>query len=628
MPRHVHETVDAEYMYDRRSEGMVRKNPAKTRATAIILVAVFLFLAACMGGFWYSYGRLREQAEVVRDLELEAIADLSPSGVSSHADYLGFLKDNLASAQDKTAQARSLTHNGLWSFYSGLVGYHSDIIAFQRMTDTLDSIANTVMTQYTTILDTVEDESLYTADGALDVTPINDAARAVNDMNGALQQAVDSITPSGQIHDRNLYAAYARVADSVGSIMDESSSLLGMFRFLPAFLGANGDRTLIILAQASGRGYAAGGPVESVGWMTARNGRFEIGNFYAAGNWITGAGADDVTEGQARLFNDVAGLRYGQTIAQVTVNPNFPDVARMANDFWKATDFAGAGSDADGVIAFDPYALQQLVGVAGGVTLDDGTKLTGTGTAEFLMHGIYQVVKSDDMPTYYTALVMKVIEAAFADLTMGKVLQISDALISCAGGRHAYLWSFDESDQDTLRSAKLSGEVGGSAAEPVVGVYNEQMHVSHMDWYLNRVSTVERQEDGTYHVSVAFNNTLGTAIGLPASIVGGRGAGAEIGHQLQRVFVYTPDGAQISGVAVASGAKVDTVDLDGRTVYTFLTDISMASTDTVEFDVSCAPEADALTLDLTPSGAGDSQMTVTYSVAGTADAGEDAGAAS
>ena len=133
-----------------------------------------------------------------------------------------------------------------------------------------------------------------------------------------------------------------------------------------------------------------------------------------------------------------------------------------------------------------------------------------------------------------------------------------------------------------------------------------------MDWYLKRVSTVTKTADQTYHVRFELNNTLGSAVDMPSAIVGEANSEAQVGHQLQRVYVYTPAGSTISNFSVQSGAQVQTVPLGSTTVYTFQTDIGMAANDVIEFDVTCSKGAANLLLDQSPGSSDDLGVTYDY----------------
>lgn len=613
MPRHLQSALDADYSYDYASDTVRRKHPALKRLVAVLVVIVLLALAVGVAATYYSYRRLTKQAEQVASLEQDALAAMTAGGTGSRADYLDALKTNLSTAQDKANQANGIVSGDLWTFYSHISGYRDDVATMRQMAATMLSLANDTLPRYTTVLDGMESQQLYNGDGSLNVTPITDASTNVGTLNATVKAGFDQILAMAPPRDAALFESFENIVSGFSSVTDQLSTLSGMFEYLPNFLASDGTaRTYIILAQASGTALAAGGPVETMGWMAVANGAFTMGDFYASEYWIADAGLNDVTADEKNLFSTISGIDYGSSVSTISANPNFPSVADQANDFWKNTDFAGGGGSADGVISFDPYALQKLVAITGDITLDDGTKLTADGTAEFLMNGIYDSVDSDSFATYYSSIVTKIVTAAFSDLTLSKVLTLSDTLVECASGRHAYLWSFHEDDQKTLRETRLAGNVNTDAANPVVGIYNEQKHNAAMDWYLHRISTVQKTGANTYHVTFGLNNTLGSAVGMSSAIVGDSNDGVGVGHQLQRMFVYTPAGATISNLTVQSGAEVQTVTVNATTVYTFQTDIGMAATDSIEFDVTCTPGSSDLRLDQTPDASGQSGITYDY----------------
>lgn len=612
MPRHIQSALDADYSYDYASDTLRRNHPGLKRAQTVLVIVLLAVIFIGAGASYYSYTRLCSQARRIQTLEQNAIKSMTAGASGTPSDYLTALKGNLADAQSNTSQARAIAHSGLWDAYTHIHGYSADAKTLRSLTEIMDSIATDTLPQYTTALDGVSGASLYNADGSLNVAPITDAVNGIASMNSGLKQQLDDMGALAEPRDQTLYDVFEAVTSSSSSVLTQMQSLSGLYEFLPSLLGATSSRTYIVLGEETGMGMPAGGDIQSVGWVTANGGKFTVSDFYASDVWAQDAGVADVTGDQNNLFNVISGVSYGSDFSTITANPNFPDVATLANDFWGATGYVGTSSSADGVMMFDPWALQQLVAVGGDLTLNGGLKLTADDTAQFLAHDIYDSVDADSFKTYYTEIVSGIVNNAFSDMTMDKLLKLSDVLVQCAEGRHASLWSFHSEDQATLRATKLAGEVSSDTANPVVGVYNMQKHTSAMDWYLKRVSTVTKTADETYHVRFELNNTLGSAVGMSSAIVGAANGEAQVGHQLQRVYVYTPAGATISGFSVQSGADVQTVPMGSTTVYTFQTDIGMAANDVIEFDVTCAKGAANLLLDQTPGSSDDLGVTYDY----------------
>lgn len=70
------------------------------------------------------------------------------------------------------------------------------------------------------------------------------------------------------------------------------------------------------------------------------------------------------------------------------MSPNFPIAAKYAAGVWKQQSF-GANDTIKGVMS-DPYALQSMLGVLGGVTLSNGVQLDGSNTAHYLSNTVYR----------------------------------------------------------------------------------------------------------------------------------------------------------------------------------------------------------------------------------------------
>ena len=612
MPRHIPVGNNAEFAYDPASDRLSKKHPRIKRVIVVLLVVVLV--AACAGvvALGLNYRTLCAQSTQIKELENEALSMLLSNDSQSHADYLSALEKNLPAVQEKTAEAKRIAHNELWKAYGALGGYSDDVAVIQSMTDTMDSITRDVLPQYQSTYDTAAASNLFDAQGNLDVSSISQAVTSLGAADSQLEDKIGQIDSLGEPRNAYMYDAYTSVLGHASEISALLGSLSDMFTYLPSFLGASGDRTYLVLLQSTGSSMPAGGPVDAVGRLSVSNGKFEVKNYYASKFMPADAGTSLVTSEQNQLFNTIAQANYGGSFSTITSNPNFPNVAEQANEFFAASGYEGYDVQSDGVISLDPYALQQLIGISGDVTLADGTKLTGENTAEYLGKDIYELVGSDTYPTYLADLMIDVIGEVFGTFTMDRLLKVSDSLVGCAGGRHAYLWSFHTEDQSALRAAGLAGDIDADPAAPVVGVYNRELHDSELDWYLNRISTVQKTGSNTYHVTYTLNNTLGTVVGMSSAIVGASDGTAEIGHQLERMFVYAPAGGSISNLTVQNNAKIESVPQDGTTVYTFTADVAPAATYTISFDVTCANGARNLLLDQTPNNSGQSGITYDY----------------
>lgn len=587
--------------------------------TIVVVVLVVVATGGAIGYHWYK--KLYAQAMQVKALEQDAVSLMSKGDAASNEDYLAKIEANLPKAQQDTAQAKQIVHGSDWNRAAKLPRVGGDIVAVQTLADVADSLISDVVPQFGTVVTGLKSASLTTADGNLNLQPISDASQQMSAVNTTLQQQIAALDAVKEPVIDKIRTQYDAAVSKMRSLAEQLNGLSALMVTLPSFAGASGTRTYAILAQTTSEARSTGGLVGSMGSMTMTNGVISVGDFYGDVQWPRGAGSADVTDEQDVLFNqktyglyhqEGAQLLYGVNVHNMTANPNFPDVAQQANDFWKAASFGGNGADCDGVVSLDPYALQQLIAVSGDVTMPDGRVLNGTNTAQFLLHDVYNEVAVSQQDLYFGAVAAQVVKNVFSDMNVSKLMQLADVLLDAAKGNHVYMWSFHTEDQQSLRDAGLTGELGTDSTKPELGVYMQQMNPSKLDWYTSRNATLTKSGDGTYHVHYTFTNTLTSNDGQASYITGN---GIAQGVSVESIYLYPPAGGTISNVSLSSSETADSIDstaIDGRTVWTFQAIIRLGTSVSVDFDVQCAQGSQALTLRQTPSGNGEFNVDYQY----------------
>ena len=201
---------------------------------------------------------------------------------------------------------------------------------------------------------------------------VQSQARTIQDLPDAKLGVVNNALQNGKTQ----MAALAQVTEN----------LSGMLNMLPNFLGANGARNYVLLAQTNSEIRGTGGLIGSAGSFSADNGKIAVRGSSTrmpssppTPRWMTSTRT--VT---ARCTADCTSVKV---IHNLSSTPDFPRVASMAQKFWQAAPFGGSS---DGVMSLDPVALQAMIGATGDVTLSDGRVLNGSNTAEFLLNGAYK----------------------------------------------------------------------------------------------------------------------------------------------------------------------------------------------------------------------------------------------
>ena len=129
---------------------------------------------------------------------------------------------------------------------------------------------------------------------------------------------------------------------------------------MPSMLGGDEPRTYLVLNQNTAEQRVLGGIPGSILLVRAERGRVTLVDSYTAAD----VGYFDrpvlpLTPAEKTLH----GATLGQYVANVTDVPNFPRSARLAQAMWKKRH----GTEVDGVLATDPYALQLILRAIGPV---------------------------------------------------------------------------------------------------------------------------------------------------------------------------------------------------------------------------------------------------------------------
>ena len=170
---------------------------------------------------------------------------------------------------------------------------------------------------------------------------------------------------------------YQQAREAVGSYQDASA-------FLPQFLGFDGPRTYLVLAQNNAELLPTGGLISVVGIMRLNQGRIEEQAFEDAiafgERWLSRTG--QYMEPPAPLKNYLL-KGWSWNLALSNWSPDFPSAAAQALDFY----YRGGGRPVDGVLALDVITLEELLDVTGpvevpeyGVTVDSANALEVTET--------------------------------------------------------------------------------------------------------------------------------------------------------------------------------------------------------------------------------------------------------
>ena len=346
------------------------------------------------------------------------------------------------------------------------------------------------------------------------------------------------------------------------------------------------------------------------------NGNISVGEFHSNKEFV--ALGESATAEEHDVFSDP--LYFSFDVRDLFAVPDFSRTAEMLNTVWQRSEYA---RDIDGVIAIDPLFIQEMVRINGDITLDNGQVLTGDNTAEFMLNGIYKAFDPDTQDMYFEYVASAVMDGAFSNMTMDKMMQIAQAMGTLAEGRHFYAYTFHEDEAEYFQGAGFAKNAPDSETDPEVGIYMNEQNASKLGWYLRRSSTITRtacNADGsqTYHVTFSITNTLTSDEMASATtyILGGAQPGvdgivAPAGTSAQRMLFYAPAGGSITNLTASGDVRdQENKTMDGKNLITNVAYIAPGETVTFDFDVTTSAKAESdLRLDQTPAGWLDENVT-------------------
>lgn len=566
---------------------------------------VFIAIAAVMVVFT---GTIGTQALLVKHHEEAAIAVVKDA-VKEHR--LNDLDGVVADMQKQTRAAKNITNGPLWSFTEKLPGIKGSMRVVRMMTDVVDDMARDTVPKFADVAQTIDAKSIY-KDGSINAEPIVQALPELETAAQSLQRYTEEFDriPTPRI------GIVANALNSSRGMLDRANYYMQAavdeyIPNLPTWLGYEGKQTYAILAMTPGEMRASGGLIGAVGTVTITNGKIAIGDFESNLKFANdGISARNLTEDENRLYREEGPMSLNYDVRDIA---NSPDNVRVADYFkaiWSNTEI-GKTTELNGVVLADPLMVQSLVKVLGDVTLPNGTVLTGTNTADFLINTAYKEYPAEETDAMFGTVAKACVQRLMGDLDAGKLGKLASEMLTLAHNRHLAVYSFDPTMQQIFWDFGLTSTVPLDEAKPEIGIYITENNPSKMGWYIKRstkITQLDCLEDGPakYHVEYTIRNTMTDEESktLPWYITGARSEFPDSqGTSFEKIVFMPPAGGTMSDFEVTgNGADPVADSLNYRLIYTTITQVQPESEVTYSFDVTVSPDAkQKLGVDETPT---------------------------
>lgn len=553
-------------------------------------------------------GTIGTQALLVKHHEEAAIAVVKDA-VKKHR--LNDLDGVVADMQKQTRAAKNITNGPLWSFTEKLPGIKGSMRVVRMMTDVVDDMAQDTAPKFADAAQTIDAKSIY-KNGSINAEPI---VKALPE----LETAAQSLQRHTEEFDRIPTPRIGIVANALNSsrgMLDRANYYMQAavdeyIPNLPTWLGYEGKQTYAILAMTPGEMRAGGGLIGAVGTVTITNGKIAIGDFESNLKFANdGISARNLTEDENRLYREEGPMSLNYDVRDIA---NSPDNVRVADYFkaiWSNTEI-GKTTELNGIVLADPLMVQSLVKVLGDVTLPNGTVLTGTNTADFLINTAYKEYPAEETDAMFGTVAKACVQRLMGDLDAGKLGKLASEMLTLAHNRHLAMYSFDPTMQQIFWDFGLTSTVPLDEAKPEIGIYITENNPSKMGWYIKRstkITQLDCLEDGPakYHVEYTIRNTMTDEESktLPWYITGARSEFPDSqGTSFEKIVFMPPAGGTMSDFEVTgNGADPVADSLNYRLIYTTITQVQPESEVTYSFDVTVSPDAkQKLGVDETPT---------------------------
>ena len=588
------------------SNGLVRHRHRKgerkkRRVAAVVAVIVAVVLVA----FGVSGFMLFNSAKTVKSQAKETVEIVGGLKDKVTSGDFSTLPDDAKKIDELCSSMKKETSSPVWTMASFIPVYGGDINAARTMVDALSDVSSGALVPMADNLAQATPGKLF-QDGTINVSALQAVADSLSDSSKAFKSANEKIQGIGDTHIAQVTELVDKAKDGFATLNGAVDAAEKVAPVLPQMLGANGQtRNYLLYAMNNVEIRACGGFGGSQGLISVTDGQMSIGEFVPRIGLSEDEAVESVDEEDEALFGNHSNLYNSGN----TYSPDWPRNSQRVAALWKSQ----YGQDVDGVVGIDPVFLQYLLGLVGNVSLPDGTVVDGTNAAKVLMHDVYWNYPVEESDGIFASVASAAFDKILGGIGDVDVTKLVGAFERGAEEGRLIAWMRNDDEQNAIKETGIDASLpdpDDPSADPVAGVYFNNLSFSKLDWYLNadtQIGQGVKNGDGTcsYRITVTLTNimTQEEAGKLP-DYVAASAPGAARDDERLNVSVFAPTGGNISDLTVeGTQFGLGAATWHGIPFYSGTVDLHAGETTTITYTLTTSAEAGdkPLTLRQTPT---------------------------
>ena len=588
------------------SNGLVRHRHRKgerkkRRVAAVVAVIVAVVLVA----FGVSGFMLFNSAKTVKSQAKETVEIVGGLKDKVTSGDFSTLPDDAKKIDELCSSMKKETSSPVWTMASFIPVYGGDINAARTMVDALSDVSSGALVPMADNLAQATPGKLF-QDGTINVSALQAVADSLSDSSKAFKSANEKIQGIGDTHIAQVTELVDKAKDGFATLNGAVDAAEKVAPVLPQMLGANGQtRNYLLYAMNNVEIRACGGFGGSQGLISVTDGQMSIGEFVPRIGLSEDEAVESVDEEDEALFGNHSNLYNSGN----TYSPDWPRNSQRVAALWKSQ----YGQDVDGVVGIDPVFLQYLLGLVGNVSLPDGTVVDGTNAAKVLMHDVYWNYPVEESDGIFASVASAAFDKILGGIGDVDVTKLVGAFERGAEEGRLIAWMRNDDEQNAIKETGIDASLpdpDDPSADPVAGVYFNNLSFSKLDWYLNadtQIGQGVKNGDGTcsYRITVTLTNimTQEEAGKLPDYVAASAPDAARDDERLN-VSLFAPTGGNISDLTVeGTQFGLGAATWHGIPFYSGTVDLHAGETTTITYTLTTSAEAGdkPLTLRQTPT---------------------------